>query len=65
MQRKGRAWTVDQKKIFLLSYFVMNSILSVDSGLAVSQIVLLLRERRDTKDTAETEASFAKVFCPR
>lgn len=65
MQRKGRAWTVDQKKIFLPSYFVMNSILSVDSGLAVSQIVLLLRERRDTKETVETEASFAKVFCPR
>lgn len=65
MQRKGRARIVDQKKILLLSYFLVNAVLSVDSGLAFSEVVPLLSERTDTKDTTETEASFAKVFCPR
>lgn len=65
VQRKGRAWIVDQRKMFFLSHFLVNVVISVGAGLAVSESVFPLSKRRRTKDTVETEASCAKGFCPR
>lgn len=65
VQRKGRAWVVDQRKTFLLSHFLVNAVPSVGAGWAVSEAVFPLSERRGTKDAVETEASCAKGFCPR
>lgn len=51
VQGKGRAWIVDQRKMFFLSSFLVNAVLSVRAGLAVLEAVLPLGKRRDTKTT--------------
>lgn len=64
VQRKGRAWIVDQRKFFLLFQYLVNAVLSVGAGLAVSEAVFLLC-KRGTNDTVEREDPCAKGFCPR
>lgn len=51
MQRKGRAWIVDQRKTIFLSNFLVNAVLSVCAGLAVSEAVFPLSKRREAQRT--------------